>query len=162
MNFKAMFNCRTIKLLCSPFLCAFIFTCLSFNAEAQLIKKKPQHIDLFEIKDLGAHWGVVRQTDEGIYLCIKTTNRFEDSYATLFLGKKKDNAIQTIDDLLDLPFNEEIISVGMNGKDTKVWRVQLPGEKQTRMETFGVAGMATIRDPLMKKIKKSILSLDIE
>lgn len=83
-------------------------------------------------------YGEIRKFESGFVLFGASTNQFENSMHSIYLGDDKNSAIQSLKDLGELKKNckDVVVVIGANQKETKIYK--LAGE--TIFETNGVAG----------------------
>ena len=137
---------------------------LSLTANAQLVVSSETNYNESDIVSLVGGRLVIRNTADGLYLCLNTNNQFEENYATLLLGKNKESALKTLDDLLSLPVEKGklINSYGMNGAATSIEKVTSLGDKQIILRTDGVAGEGIASTLYLKKAKDKLAKASIE
>jgi len=135
---------------------------VTFPLFAQIQIQQKTYEDIYQIKEGRYHYGVIRVTDEGIFLCLNTDNQFEDSYASLFLGKTLESAVKTMDDIIALPVsNEYIYSYGMGGTTTKIYKYKSFGQMNLCMEADYVAGEAPCSEKILKMIREALTTLSL-
>lgn len=105
---------------------------------------------VFEVKWGGIYYGEIRYILDGTYvLCGKTDNQFEKTMASIVLGKNKEQAIKSINDLQQFTKNSKNYEVGIvegfDGKTTKIYTYSCGfGLNGLFMETDYVAGKSCV------------------
>lgn len=135
-------------------------TLTSINTYAQLntmtVEEYGGFKTVYERSALGIVFGEIRYSRGEYILFGATDNDFEDSMASIVLGKSKESAILTLEDLRkivkkEVKIDDEIVVKGCNNKYTHIYR----GMGEFLIETDGVAGSSHILWRMSNKFEEA-------
>ena len=138
------------------FIACFAMLALTFGCFAQLTQVRSSYATVYEWKCPPRH-GEIRFNGEMYFLCGESMNRFESNMHTIVLGKTKEEAINSLQQLDSLKENmtrkDEINVLGVNGKKTTIFKVMW----SVCFATNGVAGESDVLYSL--KLEKAIKAI---
>jgi hypothetical protein len=122
---------------------SIVMVTLTINCFAQLTQVRPSYSTVYEWNGMPRH-GEIRYNGSMYFLCGESMNRFESSMHTIVLGETKEEAINSLQQLDSLKENmtrkDEIIVMGVNGKETTLFKVM----GTLCFATNGVAGESDV------------------
>lgn len=138
------------------FIACFTMLALTFGCFAQLTQVRSTYSTVYEWNCIPRH-GEIRFNGEMYFLCGESMNRFENNMHTIVLGKTKEEAINSLQQLDSLKENmtrkDEISVLGANGKKTAIFKVM----GSVCFATNGVADKSDVLYSL--KLEKAIKAI---
>lgn len=144
------------KIKMKKFIACFAMLALTFGCFAQLTQVRSSYSTVYEWNGMPRH-GEIRFNGEMYFLCGESMNHFENNMHTIVLGETKEEAINSLQQLDSLKKNmsrkDEIIVMGVNGKETTLFKVM-------GSICFATRGVADKSDVLvLMKLEKAIKAI---